>query len=143
MQNEREQSAPMLEQEKTILIVDDDRDVGELLRSIITDQTPYRVVWIAESDLALEAAPHLKPSLILLDYVMPTLDGLSLFDYMQQLEHIRNVPVVLISARSSIPFDRLKERGIHFLSKPFEIDEFLNLVIQLVTDNQRSKKNNM
>ena len=40
--------------EKTILIVDDDRDIGEVLRSIILDQTNFRVVWIAESDLALE-----------------------------------------------------------------------------------------
>jgi len=102
-----------------------------LLRSIIMDQTSYRVVWIAESDLALEAAPHLKPSLILLDYVMPTLDGLELFDYLQRLEHLRGVPVVLISARSSIPFEQLKARGIHFLGKPFEIGELLNLVDRL------------
>lgn len=131
MQNKQEQIAPVQEQEKTILIVDDDRDVGELLRSIIVDQTRYRVIWIAESDLALEAAPHLKPSLILLDYVMPTLDGLKLFDYMQGLEHIRGVPVVLISARASIPFDQLEQRGIHFLSKPFEMDELLDLVSRL------------
>jgi len=118
--------------QKTILIVDDDRDIGELLRSIIVDQTNYRVVWIAESDLALEAAPHLKPSLILLDYVMPTLDGLKLFDYMQGLEHIRGVPVVLISAKSSIPFDQLETRGIHFLGKPFEMDELIDLLNRLV-----------
>ncbi|HET8846021.1 MAG TPA: response regulator [Ktedonobacteraceae bacterium] len=131
MQNERERSASAQAQ-KTVLIVDDDRDIGELLRSIIVDQTSYRVVWIAESDLALEAAPHLKPSLILLDYVMPTLDGLKLFDYMQGLEHIRGVPVVLISAKSSIPFEQLQARGIHFLGKPFEMDDLLDLLNRLV-----------
>lgn len=131
MHNEHEQP-PSVQAQKTVLIVDDDRDIGELLRSIIVDQTNYRVVWIAESDLALEAAPHLKPSLILLDYVMPTLDGLKLFDYMQGLEHIRGVPVVLISARSSIPFEQLEIRGIHFLGKPFEMDELLSLVNRLV-----------
>lgn len=131
MQNEHEQPVST-QRQKTVLIVDDDRDIGELLRSIIVDQTNYRVVWIAESDLALEAAPHLKPSLILLDYVMPTLDGLKLFDYMQALEHIRGIPVVLISARSSIPFEQLEERGIHFLRKPFEMDDLLNLLHRLV-----------
>src|SRR5262245_54616073 len=89
--------------EKTILIVDDDRDIGELLRSVILDETPYRVVWIAESDLAVEAVPHLKPSVILLDYVMPVLNGLKLFDYLHELEHMRNVPVILISGQTSLP----------------------------------------
>ncbi len=132
MRNEHEESVVTRTQEKTILVVDDDRDVGELLRSIIVDQTSHRVIWIAESDLALEAVPHLKPSLILLDYLMPTLDGLKLFDYMQGLEHIRNVPVVLISARTTIPFEELDKRGIHFLSKPFEMDDLLQLVDRLL-----------
>jgi two-component system, response regulator, stage 0 sporulation protein F len=135
MQNEQKSSVPMQMQEKTILIVDDDRDIGEMLRAIIGEQTNHRVVWIAESDLALEATPHLKPSLILLDYMMPILDGLKLFDYMQNLEYIGGVPVVLISARSRslIPFEQLEKRGIHFLAKPFEMDELLNLVNRLVT----------
>ena len=119
-------------EEKTVLIVDDDRDVGELLRSIIVDQTNYRVVWIAESDLALEAASYLKPSLILLDYVMPTLNGLKLFDYLQDFEHIRNVPVVLISGQSVLPLEQMQERGIHFLKKPFDMEDLLNLLQRLV-----------
>src|SRR5712692_8349658 len=102
MQNE--QPIAVQAEEKTVLIVDDDRDVGELLRSIIVDQTNYRVVWIAESDLALEAAPHLKPSLILLDYMMPTMDGLKLYDHLQNTKNMRGVPVVLISARATLPF---------------------------------------
>jgi DNA-binding response OmpR family regulator len=130
MQNKQITSVPASEQ--TILIVDDDRDIGELLRAAIVDQTNYRVVWIAESDLALEAAAHLKPALIVLDYVMPTLNGLKLFDYLQELEHIRGVPVVLISAKASLPFEQLRARGIHFLHKPFEMDELLSLLSLLI-----------
>ncbi len=132
MHNKEGESVVLKGQERTILIVDDDRDIGELLRSIIVEQTSHRVIWIAESDLALEAAPRLKPSLILLDYAMPTLDGLKLFDYMQRLEHLRNVPVILISARASIPFQELERRKLHFLRKPFEMDELLQLVEQLI-----------
>jgi|GEM_PF-6331048 len=36
--------------EKTVLIVDDDRDIGDILQQIILDQTNYKVVWIAESE---------------------------------------------------------------------------------------------
>jgi|SRR5947209_11489479 len=124
--------APTHVQEKTILIVDDDHDIGEMLKTAIVEQTDYRVVWIAESDLALEAAPHLRPSLIVLDYMMPTLDGLKLFDYMQGVENMRGVPVILVSARANLPFEQLRERGIYLLRKPFELDELLDMIAQLI-----------
>jgi two-component system, response regulator, stage 0 sporulation protein F len=124
--------SPTHVQEKTILIVDDDHDIGEMLKTAIVEQTDYRVVWIAEGDLALEAAPHLRPSLIVLDYMMPTLDGLKLFDYMQGVENMRGVPVILISARANLPFEQLRERGIYMLRKPFELDELLDMIAQLI-----------
>ncbi len=43
--------------DKVILIVDDDRDIGDVLQQIIVDQTDYKALWIAESELALNAAP--------------------------------------------------------------------------------------
>ena len=120
-------------QDKTVLVVDDDRDIGEMLKQVITEQTNYRVLWIAESDLVLHAAAHLHPSLILLDYMMPTMDGLKLYDHLQQTENMRGVPVVLISARATLPFEALRERGIYILRKPFELSDLLDLVAQLVS----------
>src|SRR5258706_15813523 len=99
-------------QEKTVLIVDDDHDIGEMLRTVITQQTNYREVWIAESDLALEAASHMRPSLILLDYMMPTMDGLKLYDYLQNKPIMQDVPVVFFSARAILPFEQLRMRGM-------------------------------
>src|SRR5438105_1368264 len=121
-------------QDKTILVVDDDRDIGEMLKQVLTEQTNYRVLWIAESDLVLHAAVHLRPSLILLDYMMPTMDGLKLYDHLQQIENMRGVPVVLISARATLPFEALRERGIYLLRKPFELSDLLDLVAQLVSN---------
>jgi len=120
--------------EKIVLIVDDDRDIGEMLKQVITEQTNYRVLWIAESDLVLHAAAHLHPSLILLDYMMPTMDGLKLYDHLQERENMRGVPVVLISARATLPFEALRERGIYILRKPFELSDLLDLVAQLVSN---------
>jgi two-component system, response regulator, stage 0 sporulation protein F len=120
--------------EKTILIVDDDRDIGEMLQSIITQQTDYRVVWIAESDLVLMAAQHLRPSLILLDYMMPTMDGLDLYDRLQNMENMRGVPVVLISARATLPFEELRARGIYLLRKPFDLTDLLDILAQLLSN---------
>ena len=121
-------------QEKTILIVDDDRSMGEMLKQAIAQNTSHRAVWIAESDLALETARHLHPSLILLDYIMPFMDGLQLFDHLQRVETTRKVPVILISGSPTLPFEKLRERGIYVLRKPFEINDLLDMIAQLMSD---------
>lgn len=119
--------------EKTILIVDDDRTVGEMLKQAIAENTTHRAVWIAESDLVLETARHLHPSLILLDYIMPFMDGLQLYDHLQRVETMRNVPVILISASPTLPFAKLRERGIYVLKKPFNLSDLLDMVAQVMS----------
>lgn len=118
--------------EKTILIVDDDRTVGEMLKQAITEHTIHRAVWIAEGDLVLETARRLHPSLILLDYIMPFMDGLALYDHLQRIETMRNVPVILISGSPTLPFAKLRERGIYVLRKPFQLSDLLDMVAQLM-----------
>jgi CheY-like chemotaxis protein len=120
--------------EKVVLIVDDDLEIGDVLQRIITENTNYQTVWIAESDLALAAAHQFRPSLILLDYMLPIMDGLKLYDRMQEIEAIRGVPVVLISALATLPFEALRERGIYLLRKPFELTDLLDIVAQLLAD---------
>ncbi|HLH62997.1 MAG TPA: response regulator [Ktedonobacteraceae bacterium] len=125
-------------QEKTILIIDDDHDIGEMLRTVITQQTNYRVVWIAESDLALEAASHMRPSLLLLDYMMPTMDGLKLYDYLQDKPNMRGVPVVMISAWATLPFEQIRERGMYMLRKPFDLSDLLDILAELLSNESAS-----
>ena len=129
-----EEVATVPREDKVILIVDDDLEVGEVLQKIILEQTNYQALWIGESGLALEAAHHFRPSLILLDYMLPIMDGLKLYDRMQEIDTMRDVPVVLISARTELPFKELRERGIHLLKKPFELTELLDIVAQLLTN---------
>lgn len=119
--------------EKTILIVDDDRSIGEMLKQTIAQNTSHRAVWIAESDLVLETARHLHPSLILLDYIMPFMDGLQLYDHLQRIETMRNVPVILISGSPTLPFEKLRERGIYVLKKPFNLSDLLDMIAQLMS----------
>lgn len=127
------QSVPVAEKtDKTVLIVDDDRDIGDILQKIIIDQTNYRVVWIAESDLALNAASFMRPSLLLLDYMLPTMHGLDLYDRLQEIETMRGVPTVLISASAALPFDELRSRGIYLLRKPFDLNDLLDIIATLL-----------
>ena len=118
--------------DKVILIVDDDRDIGDVLQQIIIDQTDYKALWIAESELALNAASFMRPSLLLLDYMLPTMHGLDLYDRLQEIETMRGVPTVLISASSTLPFEELRSRGIYLLRKPFDLNELLDIFAALL-----------
>jgi two-component system response regulator (stage 0 sporulation protein F) len=118
--------------QKIVLIIDDDRDVSELLQKVILEQTEYRTLWIAESDLTLYAAPHLRPALILLDYRLPMMHGLELYDRLQEIETMRGVPTVLITAWYDLPLEELRRRGIHLLRKPFDLNELLDLMARLL-----------
>ena len=120
-------------EDKVVLIVDDDRDIGDILQNVILEQTNYRVMWVAESELALDAAPYLHPSLILLDYMLPDMLGLELYDRLQERENMRGVPTVLISAKANLPLEQLHERGIYLLKKPFELDDLLDILAELLS----------
>lgn len=129
----REEQQTLLSHEKTILVVDDDRDIGDILQNIITDQTGYKVVWIAESDLVLDAAKYLRPSLLVLDYMLPAMHGLDLYDRLQDMENMRGLPTILISASATLPFEDLRSRGIYILQKPFDLDDFLDVLAQMLS----------
>lgn len=131
MSNEGRNQA-MSTDDKVILIVDDDRDIGDVLQKIIQDQTNYRTLWIAESELALNAASFMRPSLLLLDYMLPMMDGLVLYDHLQEIETMRGVPTVLISASTTLPFEALRTRGIYLLRKPFELSDLLDMLAELI-----------
>lgn len=119
-------------QKKNILIVDDDRDIGDLLQKILSEQTDYNVLWIAESELALDTVIFMRPSLLLLDYLMPEMNGLTLYYRLQEMEIMRGVPIIFISASIMFPFEELNQPGVHVLKKPFELDELLDTVAQLL-----------
>jgi PleD family two-component response regulator len=113
---------------KSILIVDDDQQIGEALQLALAAETPYRILWMAESDLALLSVSSLHPSLILLDYRMPVLDGLRLYDQFQLCQSMRGVPVVLISAVYALPYQQLQQRGIRVLRKPLHIPTLVKVI---------------
>ncbi|MEW6504797.1 MAG: response regulator transcription factor [Chloroflexota bacterium] len=80
---------------KTILIVDDQSSVRQLLQEYLSEQG-YRVVTAADGQSALYAARHENPDLILLDIMMPRMDG---YQFLRQFRQERQTPVIVITAR--------------------------------------------
>jgi len=110
----------------SILIVEDDENVGEFLQQIIDEFTPYQTTVVNDGVDALERARQIQPCLLLLDYKLPGLNGLEIYDRLQSMEETRGVPTIMMSA--SLPVEELQRRGIYQLRKPMDIGNVIRMV---------------
>lgn len=110
----------------TILIVEDDADIGQFLQQLIEEDTPYHTMLINNGLQALEQAPQLNPCLLLLDYRLPGIDGLQLYDRLQQIEEIHGIPTIMMSA--TLPVQDLEKRSIYQLRKPMDIGGVIRMI---------------
>ncbi len=108
----------------TILIVDDDRDVVESM-SYFLEVAGYAVEVAHDGREALAVLARLPaPSLILVDLIMPVMDGIELLGELRKRPALAAVPVVVVSAASTIS----APPGVPVLPKPFSLDTFLSVV---------------
>ncbi len=110
----------------TILIVEDDADIGQFLQQLIEEETPYHTVVIDNGQTALEEAPRIRPCLLLLDYRLPKVNGLELYDRLQKEEETRGLPAIMMSA--TLPVKELEQRGIYQLRKPMDIGSVIRMI---------------
>jgi CheY-like chemotaxis protein len=83
---------------QTVLIVEDDADIGDALKGILQDATPYEVLHVSDGFAALKLVRTLIPQLVLLDYLMPSMDGLECLDKLRESKGMQQTPVILMSA---------------------------------------------
>jgi len=102
---------------QTILVVDDEPEIVRLVRSYL-EQEGYRVVIAYNGEEALYAARHEKPDLVVLDVLMPKMDGL---EFTRRVRREQDVPIIMLTARAD-ETDRIVglELGADdYVTKPF------------------------
>ncbi|HLX59374.1 MAG TPA: response regulator [Ktedonobacteraceae bacterium] len=115
---------------KSILLVEDDGAIAELLVQMITQETPYRVFAVPDGPQALELVKDLKPNLLLLDYWLPTIHGIDLYDRLCAAEELAQVPTIMLSVNA--PLQEIKKRKITYMKKPFDVDKLLQTIHTLL-----------
>lgn len=125
----------MTEATKKILIVDDDESLTELLRMVLED-AGYGVTLAANGREALFSAAQDPPDLIVLDVVMPEMDGWETSDHLLSHERTARIPIIFLSARVAAEDQLLGwYRGcFDYLTKPFDIQELLEKVAQALVE---------
>ena len=104
-----------------ILVVDDERDIRELLVDELTD-SGYETIEAANGAEALERVYSDSPDIVLLDLMMPILDGIQVLEILKSNAHTASLPVVLLTAVSADEGEqRAMALGIsHYVTKPWE-----------------------
>lgn len=117
---------------RVVMVVEDDRQVGELLASVINDEEGYYAIHLMRPTEALETLKTVKPDLLVLDVGLPEMSGIELYDRVRADEKLTRVPVMFETAVAREHRNDFKRRGIrHVIEKPFDLDEVMRCVHRL------------
>jgi CheY-like chemotaxis protein len=112
------------------LLVEDDEVHASMLFNVLKQETSYLVYHTSDGQEAWNFLQHVKPHLILLDYLLPRMDGLNLYDRIHEKKELQDLPVLMLSA--ALPRKEIQQRGIVSIQKPFEIDDLLQTIDTLI-----------
>ena len=125
---QRKFSSPMLNtpHKTSILIVEDDDEIGSVLKDILAMEPGFHAFLAKDAQDAFTIMRTITPQLVLLDYQLPDMDGVELFDRMRCTGKLANIPAIVISA--NLPYAKLAKRHLIGLKKPFDIDEVIQAI---------------
>jgi CheY-like chemotaxis protein len=130
------------QQEKTILIVEDDEDLGALILEALQQESfytgiHYRTLLAIDGMEALGIIEETFPDLFLLDYYLPRINGLDLYDRMHAIETLSQVPTIFMSANP--PLNELRKRNLLSIRKPFNLRELLDTIEQALAEEKKEE----
>jgi len=115
---------------KIILLVEDDESISEVFVQAISQETPYLPVLVRDAFEALKIVQSMKPHLFILDYQLPRMNGIELYDKLHSITNLTHIPAIMVSAR--LPYQELEKRNILAMAKPIDLDDFLLAIDQLL-----------
>lgn len=113
---------------KTILVVEDDEDIGEALVFALTEEPSYHVIVAATSKEALQVASARKIDLFIIDYYLSGINGIELYDKLHVMSELEDVPALISSVNIEHLRQHLKARHLMGVGKPFDLDVLLEMV---------------
>jgi len=132
-----------MREKQKVLIVDDERFNINVLVDLLKND--YKIIVAKSGIQALKAATTQSPDLILLDIMMPDMDGFEVCRRLKQDENLKNIPVLFISAMNDT-LDKVKGfevGGIDYITKPIEPEEVKSRVkthMELVAQRQKTEE---
>jgi DNA-binding response OmpR family regulator len=131
------EGGPLPQGAGTIFVVEDDVLNGQLLVEVLMQESGHHALLLPDGFLALKLARFIQPILFIIDYYLPRMNGLVLYDRLHARKELKDVPAIIISAALEGHEDEIKQRGLVALSKPFDLGVFLAVVERLLKRENR------
>lgn len=111
---------------KRVVIAEDDPDVAELLRLVLTEALNVESDIVSNGALVMDSVTARRPDLVILDVELPGLNGLDVFDLLRSDPHWQGVPVLFLTALPEVAATANAPTGVHeILAKPFDVDDLV------------------
>ncbi len=129
------------EANRNVLVIEDDKIMGQMVTEIL-DDIGFEVSTTTNGRVALEKLQQQAIDFIVLDILLPEMDGFQIYEILQKNPDTKNIPVMIVSGWSDEKNRKKAEQlGIrHFLAKPFTEDELLFGILTLLVDSSRKGK---
>ncbi len=117
---------------RVVVIGEDDEPIALLLRDAISDEPGYQAVVVSDGALVLETVRQVHADLLILDIMMPGLNGFEVYDRVREDAGVRAMPVLFVSANVPQFDSEFRRRNITtVLTKPYDLNDLLERVRSL------------
>jgi DNA-binding NtrC family response regulator len=112
----------------TLVIVDDEPDLLDLLKLILTEKTDHKILTTSDPHQAIEWCKSYKADLLISDLRMPEMEGIELLKIVKQIDP--NLPLILITAYGTIEsaVEAMRHKAFDYITKPFKKEQILMTV---------------
>jgi two-component system, OmpR family, response regulator VicR len=131
-----------METKQRLLYIEDEQEMIELVRLILA-RRGFEVIGAIGGREGLESVRNTLPDLVLLDLMMPDMDGWDVYQQMKADEATQNIPVIVVTAKAQ-SIDKVL--GLHiakvddYISKPFSPNELVESIEKVLAKNQQPKQ---
>jgi len=126
---------------KKILIADDEPEIIDIVKKMLSDK--YEVIGAYDGEEALKKAKEIKPDLILLDILMPKMDGWETLRRLKRDEELKNIPIAMLTALPLTPedtYDKPIDYIENYIVKPFTKDALLKKIEDIFEREEEAKR---
>ncbi len=114
--------------QKTIILIEDHPILSKIVARILVEHTSHRVIRLSDGLNIIQAMHEHKQDLLILDYDLPGLNGIEIYDLVHNTAGWEHIPAIMVSA--SLPVREIRRRKIPGLHKPYGSGELLRAVEQ-------------
>jgi DNA-binding response OmpR family regulator len=118
-----------------IAIVEDDSTLASTFQQVLEEERGWDTLVVSDGEEALHVLPIAQPDMILLDVTLPGLDGVSLYRMLRARRETWATPILLVTASHEWELKRLGLEAHALLRKPFDLDDLLTAIENLLQDH--------